>query len=132
MNEREANVLVNPRESTLYNTRRSTCFLRASSRKVSPRCSFCRVSDGLRVHEAINIITERERVGIIIADDGKKNDDRKGRETRKRIGKAHVAFVTRGTAAITCQLWGTVCSVCLSLKRESTEGGLRPERRSGG
>ncbi|KYN05577.1 hypothetical protein ALC62_03495, partial [Cyphomyrmex costatus] len=26
--------------------------------------------DGLRVHEAINIITERERVGIIIADDG--------------------------------------------------------------
>lgn len=47
-------------------------------------------------------------------------------ETRKRIGKAHVAFVTRGTAAITCQLWGTVCPVCLSLERESTEGGSRP------
>jgi hypothetical protein len=38
---------------------------------ISPR-SFCRAPDSLRVHEAINIITERERVGIIIADDGKK------------------------------------------------------------
>lgn len=41
--------------------------------------------------------------------------------------KAHVAFVTRGTLAITCQLWGTVCPVCLSLERESTEGGSRPD-----
>lgn len=49
------------------------------------------------------------------------------RETRKRIGKVHVAFVTRGTAAITCQLWGTVCPVCLSLERESTEGGSCPD-----
>ena len=49
------------------------------------------------------------------------------RETRKRIGKVHAAFVTRGTAAITCQLWGTVCPVCLSLERESTEGGSCPD-----
>lgn len=43
--------------------------------RLSPLLSSSRWSP--RVHEAINIITERERVGIIIADDGK-NNNRKG------------------------------------------------------
>lgn len=74
MNEREASSWVDLRESmlSLYNTR-----LGRFLRRTSPWCSFCRASNGLRVHEAINIITERERVGIIVADDRKKNDYRK-------------------------------------------------------
>lgn len=53
----------------------------------SPRCSFCRASNGLRVHEAINIITERERVGIIIADDRKKRLSKEGRRGTRKRGK---------------------------------------------
>lgn len=50
---------------------------------------------------------------------------------KKTNRQARVAFVARGTAAITCQLWGTGCLVCLSLEREH-RGGLSPGRRSGG
>lgn len=48
------------------------------------------------------------------------------RETRKRIGEHAVAFVTRGTAAITCQLGYRVSRV--SLPRERAHRGGHPDR----